>query len=1144
MAVMPREQSYAPNETGGLLGQTLDLSRINTELLAFVVVVLLSIIAHFYGLGKMALHHDESIHAWMSWKLFTGVGGFTCYGGRLAATYCYEPTYHGPSLYIFTTLSYFLFGDGDWQARIPQAVAGIGMVASAWMLRPYLGTKGALVAAVLMGFSPSLLYYTRFARHDGLILLWTLWMVIGFFRFIDTGRAAYLVLLMAGASLAIATHELYYILFFVFGWFLIVRIAFEQLPRRTVDIALIVLLVIAFGVELWNPRITPSVRAGGMALLFMTVAATGLFMNRVWDPQPIISRCLAELFTKRMPVFWGAFAVFWAIYILMYSTFFADPQSLLTGLYAGLAYWLGSQQEFARGDQPWYYHLMLLAIYEPLALFGGIGAAIYMYTRGFTTAFRTQTAPAATPVADQPESTEPSTGATTTLASEPNEPNEPAATTAAEVAEPPHPRAILNLFPLFLAFWFFGNLVAFSWAGEKMPWLVTHIALPGNLLVAWAIGRMLDAIDWGTLRDRSVALVPPFLTIMLIAFGVAYWRISTPGEGQQAQAGLLQGLVPLAVGGALLYAILTIGQRIGWRATAAAAGLTLSALLGIYMLRASWTVVYIQPDTPVEPLVYVQSSPDVPLIVRNVRELAINQTRNVRNETDPIGGLTMPVIMDAGDPNQGGEGSLAWPYQWYLRDFKRLESRDSNFFRNATPESFIVDPVQPGADRELAPVVLVSKGSLSENGRAALEAGYVKRFDSKLNWWFPEGNKCDPDTLGYKRFYYSTMMLADAFKDCPNIDSTKIQNVFAPILWPLDGSHWDSTWRFLLYRQLPDGLRLDGREMEVWVRSDLAPTGASSATSSGPLKLVATETFGQAGNQVGQFGGASAITTDTQGNVYVADTLNHRIQVFAADGSLLRTIGEFGSGDGQFNEPRGVAVDRAGNIYVADTWNARVAKFDAQGNFLLSWGSGREDFGAGRRASPTDGTLAGNAAEPLGFFGPRGIAVDDAGNVYLADTGNKRVVVTDSEGNFRYQFGEFGSGPGQFSEPIGIAVDGSTVYVADTWNGRVQVFIREGTGQVSPNPIGTWRVAGWQPQTYDDPFISAQGGQVVVSVPGRNAAVLYNPSGTELLRWGGSGEDLASLRLPSGLSFAPDGSVVVMDRGNNRVMRFTLPITR
>ncbi|HWQ12049.1 MAG TPA: flippase activity-associated protein Agl23, partial [Roseiflexaceae bacterium] len=382
MAVAPHE-----HRKGTLLDRPVALVRVSWDVAAFVALVLLSVLAHLYALDRMALHHDESIHAWMSWKFFTGNGGFSCAGGRSSPTYCYDPVYHGPALYVLTLLSYFLFGDGDWQARIPQAAAGIGLVASCWMLRPYLGARGALLAGALLAFTPSLLYYTRFARHDGLMVLWTLWIVIGFFRYLDTGRPGFLYLMAAGTALAVATHELYYILGFIFGWFLIIRVLFELLPRRQVVIGLAAVLVFSLLVELsivvgvWSGQLTATLRADGLALLFMAVAGMGLLLTRVWDDHPLVVGRFRALWREQRPVLWTALGILGALYVLLYSTFFADPRGIVDGLYRGLEYWLGSQQEFKRGDQPWYYYFMLMTLYEPLAFFGGLATLIYLFSR-------------------------------------------------------------------------------------------------------------------------------------------------------------------------------------------------------------------------------------------------------------------------------------------------------------------------------------------------------------------------------------------------------------------------------------------------------------------------------------------------------------------------------------------------------------------------------------------------------------------------------------------------------------------------------------------------------------------------------------------------------------------------------------------
>ena len=99
-----------------------------------------------------------------------------------------------------------------------------------------------------------------------------------------------------------------------------------------------------------------------------------------------------------------------------------------------------------------------------------------------------------------------------------------------------------------------------------------------------------------------------------------------------------------------------------------------------------------------------------------------------------------------------------------------------------------------------------------------------------------------------------------------------------------------------------------------------------------------------------------------------------------------------------------------------------------------------------------------------------------------------------------------------------------------------------GAAKISPIPSVTWNVSGWQPSTYFDPFLAAsESGQVFVSVPGRDIMLEANTRGDVLLRWGGKGDDTASLTQPSGVAVGPDGSVYVVDHGGGRVLRFSLP---
>src|SRR5436190_20760937 len=97
--------------------------------------------------------------------------------------------------------------------------------------------------------------------------------------------------------------------------------------------------------------------------------------------------------------------------------------------------------------------------------------------------------------------------------------------------------------------------------------------------------------------------------------------------------------------------------------------------------------------------------------------------------------------------------------------------------------------------------------------------------------------------------------------------------------------------------------------------------------------------WGSQGSGNGQFNVPNGVATDASGNVYVADTRNHRIQKFTDTGTYLMQWGSQGSGNGQFSTPSGVATDAGGNVYIADTSNSRIQKFTGTGTYITKWGS-------------------------------------------------------------------------------------------------------------------------------------------------------------------------------------------------------------
>ncbi len=188
------------------------------------------------------------------------------------------------------------------------------------------------------------------------------------------------------------------------------------------------------------------------------------------------------------------------------------------------------------------------------------------------------------------------------------------------------------------------------------------------------------------------------------------------------------------------------------------------------------------------------------------------------------------------------------------------------------------------------------------------------------------------------------------------------------------------------------------------------------------------------------------VAVDTQGNVYIADTVNHRVRRVDPRSGMITLVAGTGtagfSGDrdpapsAELNSPAGVAVDDAGNLYIADTGNHRVRMVDLSGVITTVAGSGEQGFSG-------DGDPATSAE--LRF--PRGVAVDDAGNLYIADFGNRRVrrvrsgVITTVAGSGEQGFSGDG-GPATTAElngPADVAVDDAgNLYIADTGNHRVR----------------------------------------------------------------------------------------------------------
>ncbi len=202
-------------------------------------------------------------------------------------------------------------------------------------------------------------------------------------------------------------------------------------------------------------------------------------------------------------------------------------------------------------------------------------------------------------------------------------------------------------------------------------------------------------------------------------------------------------------------------------------------------------------------------------------------------------------------------------------------------------------------------------------------------------------------------------------------------------------------------------------------------------------------TISSEGAGAGQISKASAIFVTLDSRIYVADTGNHRVQIFNYDGSLNYEFGKFGNKPGQFNAPQGISVNSKGMIFVADTLNNRVQIFNQDGIYLNEL---NQDESVAKDSSSQCPTL--NA--------PKVLTVDSKDRLYVVDADTTEVKVYDENGNCLNLIGGNGKGAGQFTKIVDITIDqNDNLYVADAADGRVQIFDPAGKFLLSFGSLGT-----------------------------------------------------------------------------------------
>ncbi|MGZ6347246.1 MAG: NHL domain-containing protein, partial [Anaerolineales bacterium] len=306
----------------------------------------------------------------------------------------------------------------------------------------------------------------------------------------------------------------------------------------------------------------------------------------------------------------------------------------------------------------------------------------------------------------------------------------------------------------------------------------------------------------------------------------------------------------------------------------------------------------------------------------------------------------------------------------------------------------------------------------------------------------------------------------------------------------------------------------------------------------------------------------SGIAVDTMDNLYIADTGNRRIRKVVANGNITTVVGGGYGGDGglateaDLGSPSGVAVDGAGNIFIADSWNHRVRKVDRNGIITTIAGSGLGGFGNGGYGGDN-----GPATEAM-LDTPEDVATDQAGNLYIADTNNRRTRKVDPNGIITTVAG---SGmPGSYiadgtpatqamlQYPEGVAVDAlGNLYIAAAGNHRILKVDSNGiitivagnglTGYGGDEGFATEAMLSWPGGVVVD-----ASGNVYIADSGNNLIRKVDPSGiiTTVAGTGDSGYSgdggpapLAMLNYPERIALDASGNLYVVDCLNNRIRK-------
>jgi uncharacterized protein (TIGR03663 family) len=1123
---------------------------INIEKIIFAVILILAIFTRFYMLEPRVMSHDETSHTYFSWLFFKGNGyahdpithgplqfhlvalSYFLFGDS-------DTTARIPAALFSIATVAFMWNYRRYLGRAGALVAALLLTISPYMLfyGRYVRNE-AFVAffAVVMLWSmlryietakPKYLYIftavtvlhfctkeTSFIYAAQALLFLALYLVYRLTqrRWVrDRFRTSFLIALISSLFILILG-----MIIKVFGAKLSATgepvypfLASFQAPIPIIIIILgllVAILAIYFAISgfglsrireersfdllmLLGTLVLPQLSAFGINFLGWKIPVNATEVNALTGPDVLHMAYIVVPFflvSILLGLWWNwrqwliNAAIWYTIYIVFYTSMFTNGVGFFTGLVGSLGYWI-AQQAVNRGSQPFYYYALIqIPLYEFLPAIGSI-LGIILALMGRTTVhddtFEIENI-------GLRESNQPVADSTTD-----SDENDSLLQESQDTIERPKIPIVIPPTVGLLIFWTISSLLAYSIAGEKMPWLTVHITLPMILLSGWSFGYLIDTMDWTIFRTKKgwIMLGLLFIFIPALLNTVRSLLGNTPpftGKSLDQLSATSEFLIAFFLMIACLAGLIYLLKSWPIRLIIRGLVFVFLGLLVVLTARAAFMASYINYDYAKEYLVYAHSAPGDKIALQQITDISRRLT----------GGLDLTVAYD---------NLTTYPFWWYLRNFPNQR------FYGTTPTRDLRD----------VPIILVGEGNFGKI-EAVVGQNY-NEFDYQRIWW-PNMDYMNLNSERIKNAILNPQMREAIFQIWLNRDYTLYSQLTGQ---DMSLQKWTPSEKFRLY------IRKDVVS-QLWDYGSAASTVPIQADPyEGKQKtLDADKVIGMAGTQPGQFQNPRDVALAPDGTLYVADTTNNRIQHLSAEGSVLQEWGSFAdiskgtAPGGTFFEPWGIAIGSDGSVYVADTWNHRIQKFTAEGEFITMWG------------------YFGQADTPFAIWGPRDIAIDKNGNLFITDTGNKRVVIYDKDGNYVNQFGSEGLEPGNFSEPVGIAVDKEgLVYIADTWNQRIQVMVADASG--SYLPLNNWEVVAWYGQSLDNkPYLAVDNnGSVFTTDPEGFRVLKFTTAGTFVNYFGDYGSSLNSFNLPTGIISDDNGGLWIADAGNGRIMHFTLP---